>query len=380
MTGPLLLKGFEVELFTGRNDGENVGVAVEAARDLGDFVTEPDHRNLEYVTAPEARYEPLEHALIAPRRRLRQWLAQRDLTLLPGSTLSLGDPDRFERSDPENAYHDLIESLYGTRVVTASIHINLGIAESEALFRSLRLIRCEAALWLAMSASSPFLGGQVMTAHSQRWLQFPLTPEWVPLFRDQSHYVSWMEEQMALGQMHNVRHLWTSVRPNGPNRPHDLNRLELRICDLITDPQLLLAVTTLLELRVLSLLRHPAGLDPLHDSALSARELADLCDANEAAAARQSLDAELRHWRDGRTIRCSDWIQSLLADVTPLAEELNLRQRLQPIDTLLQEGNQAMRWLKTIRSGSSLRDVMREGIAAMAAEELLMSSGTGALG
>jgi predicted glutamate--cysteine ligase len=131
---------------------------------------------------------------------------------------------------------------------------------------------------------------------------------------------------------------------------------------------------------VLSLLRHPAGLDPLQESALSARELADLCDANEAAAARQSLEAELRHWRDGRTIRCSDWIQALLADVTPLAEELNLRQRLQPIDTLLQEGNQAMRWLKAIRSGASLRDVMREGIAAMAAEELSMSSRTGALG
>ena len=36
--------------------------------------------------------------------------------------------------------------------------------------------------------------------------------------------------------MRNERHLWTSVRPNGPDRPHSLNRLELRICDLVTDP------------------------------------------------------------------------------------------------------------------------------------------------
>ena len=47
MSEGLLLKGFEVELFTGRPDGTNVGVASEVARDLSDFVTEPDHRNLE---------------------------------------------------------------------------------------------------------------------------------------------------------------------------------------------------------------------------------------------------------------------------------------------------------------------------------------------
>ena len=52
----------------------------------------------------------------------------------------------------------------------------------------------------------------------------------------------------------------TSVRPNGPRRPYDLNRLELRICDLVTDPADLLAITTLLELRVLNLARHPINL------------------------------------------------------------------------------------------------------------------------
>ena len=48
----LLLKGFEVELFTGRTNGANVGVASDVARDLPGFVTEPDCRNLEYVTDP----------------------------------------------------------------------------------------------------------------------------------------------------------------------------------------------------------------------------------------------------------------------------------------------------------------------------------------
>ena len=36
---PLLLKGFEVELFTGRSNGANVGVAPDVANDLPGFVT-----------------------------------------------------------------------------------------------------------------------------------------------------------------------------------------------------------------------------------------------------------------------------------------------------------------------------------------------------
>ena len=55
----------------------------------------------------------------------------------------------------------------------------------------------------------------------------------VPLFTSHQHYITWMEEQLAAGAMFNVRHLWTSVRPNGERRPHDLNRVEIRICDLI---------------------------------------------------------------------------------------------------------------------------------------------------
>ena len=380
MTASLLLKGFEIELFTGSPQGENVGIAVEAAQALDGFVTEPDHRNLEYITAPEAHYAPLKEALLSPRRQLRAWLAERSLTLLPGSTLSLGDPSRFERSDPANPYHSLIEATYGTRVVTASIHINVGISGNEPLFRALRLVRCEAALFLALSASSPFLGGELTGAHSQRWLQFPLTPTSVPLFRDHAHYVSWIETQLKEGQMHNVRHLWTSVRPNGPQRPHDLNRLELRICDLITDPELLLAVTALLELRVLMAIRDPEQLDPFRASSLSSAELQTICDSNDAAAARSSLNADLRHWSDGHTVSCRQWIADLCAEVMPLAIELGLDGRLEPIQTVLHSGNQAMRWLKAVETGQTIAEAIQAGIAEMIDQEQIAPRETGTLG
>jgi len=370
MTSPLLLKGFEVELFTGLPSGQNVGVASEVAAVLDDFVTEPDCRNVEYITAPIADYHQLSEALLRPRRRLRTWLASRGLTLLPGSTLSLGDSSRFERSDPTNSYHDLIESTYGTRVVTASIHINLGITDPDWLFAAVRLVRCEAALLLALSASSPFLDGRSTGHHSQRWQQFPLTPAQVPLFLDHRHYIDWVEAQLACGSMRNERHLWTSVRPNGPARPHHLNRVELRICDLVTNPDELLAMTAFLELRLLSLRDNRERLDPLIASSLSADKLAKLSDANDAAVAHASLDAELHHWKDGQSILCRDWIQSLIDDVTPLAAQLNLESVLTPLHAVLKRGNQAMRWSAAHSNGEDISQLLQAAIEEMKEQEV----------
>lgn len=369
MPASLLLKGFEVEMYTGRPDGQVVGCAAQAARALEGFVTEPDNRNLEYTTPPEASYRRQLELLLEPRRRLRAWLQPRGLTLLPGSTLSLGDSHRFERSDPTNPYHDAIERTYGSSVVTASVHINLGITALEPLFAGLRLLRCEGALLLALSASSPFLDGRSCGVHSQRWLQFPLTPPKVPLFLSHRHYIRWMEEQLAAGAMFNVRHLWTSVRPNGDDRPHDLNRLELRICDLVADPLELLAITAFCELRLQQILREPEHHDPLRVSSLSPEALADLADANDRAAARSSLESTLLHWRDGRPIGARRWLEEQLQELAPLAAELGLAEVLRPLEPLLEQGNPAMRWLQRHRSGESVAAIVAAAAAELAERE-----------
>ena len=369
MSKELLLKGFEVELFTGLVSGKHVGVSSAVARALPEFVTEPDQRNLEYITNPYRDYGHLKEALLAPRTKLRKWLSLKQLTLFPGSTLGLGNSTKFERSDPLNPYHDLIERAYGTKVVTTSIHINLGIQDLPKLFSAIRLVRCEAALLLSLSASSPFLDGIPTGAHSQRWLQFPLTPKKVPLFSDHPHYVQWIEEQLSDGIMWNERHLWTSVRPNGPSRPYDLNRLELRICDCITNCDLLLAITALLELRLKKLFENPNQLDPIHASHLSADELADLSDKNDIAAAQKSLDATLQYWIDGQPILCREWICKLLEEVMPLANEMDMADLLSPIYLVLDQGNQAMKWLKKYSLGDSVEDIVQKSIVDMEVED-----------
>jgi predicted glutamate--cysteine ligase len=366
----VLLKGFEIEVYTGTPEGDVVGLSNRIVADLDGYMTEPDSRNVEYVTDPLPDYEQLLCALLKPRQRLRAYLQQLgNYTLIPGSTLSLGGREKFMRSDPNHPYHTFIEQTYGTNVVTASVHINVGIANPEMLMRACRLVRVEAPLYLALSASSPFLDGQPTAYHSTRWGMFPKTPAQVPLFSSHQHYIDWTEEQLKIGTMQNVRHLWSSVRPNGDRRPYELNRLELRVCDLIVDPIALLAVTALLEARIWQLMANP-DLDPLVSSKFTPAELVDITNANEAAASRSSLEATLQHWQDGRSIKASDWIQEIYADVTGFAEEQGFKCFLMPLQQILTGGNTAQQWLREYALDQNSRAVIVRSIEQMRQQEI----------
>ncbi len=370
----LLSKGFEIEVYTGTPQGEIVGLSDRIVADLNGFITEPDSRNVEYTTAPFNSYERLLCALVRPRRELRAYLQQiGDYTLIPGSTLSLGGRDHFYRSDPNNPYHTYIEQTYGTNVVTASVHINIGISDPELLMRACRLVRMEAPLYLALSAASPFIDGAPTGYHSTRWGVFPKTPTQVPLFTSHAHHIQWTQEQLALGTMQNVRHLWSSVRPNGDRRPYNLNRLELRICDLIIDPIALLAVTALIEARLWQLIDNP-DLDPLVMSTLPATnlgaELVRLADENEMAVAKSSLDATLQHWQDGRSITAHDWIEELYAEVSPIAKQRGFLCFLSPVKKILREGNTAQQWLRMFAQTGNARSVIIDAIEQVAQQEL----------
>ncbi len=367
----VLSKGFEVEVYTGTPEGEVVGFSGRIAAELEGFVREPDSRNVEYTTSPAYCYEPLMCDLLRPRARLRHYLSQLgDYTIIPGSTLALGGSDRFYRSDPTNPYHAYIEETYGTSVVTASVHINLGIADPELLIKACRLIRLEAPLWLALTASSPFIDGQATGHHSSRWATFPKTPAQVPLFKHHCHFIDWTRAQIKAGTMQNVRHLWSAVRPNGNRRPYDLNRLELRICDLPASPISLLAVTALLEARLLQVMADPT-LDPFVSSKWKdePQTLMEMADANEAKAAQLSLDAELTHWEDGRTILARDWIAELYEQVRPIAKQQGFSCFLSPVQKILTEGNEAQKWLGLHRQGVSPEAIVKHAIASMLEEE-----------
>lgn len=370
----LLCKGFEVEMYTGTPQGDVIGLSDKIVKELDGFVREPDSRNVEYTTAPYTNYDRLLCALLKPRQKVREYISTLgNYTILPGSTLSLGDSSRFFRSDPQNPYHDYIEQTYGTNVVTASIHINIGISDTEKLIQACRLIRLEAPLYLALSASSPFLDSKATGYHSTRWQMFPKTPRYVPLFSSHKHFIDWTEEQLALGTMENVRHLWSSVRPNGDRRPYNLNRLELRICDLVVDPISLLAITAFLEGRINQLLHQP-NIDPLVQSSFTPEELVAIADQNEIAVAQSSLNAQLTHWQDGRIITAKEWITEIYEQIYPTVRQQGYSCFLSPLNKILRSGNTAQQWLEKYQQGIAIPTIIEQAISDMAQQEKNLES------
>ncbi len=363
-----LNKGFEIELFTGTCNS-HIGISSQIEKVFANFVKEPDNRNVEYITDPSKDYKTLYNSLLQPRKDLRKWLKRRNLTIIPSSTLCFSHDNKFQRSDALNTYHNFIEANYGLRIATSSVHINLGIENLDNLFAAIRLVRCEAPLYLALSASSPFLNGKFTGNHSQRWLQFPKTPTKIPFFKDHKQYINWIEDNIGKGIMQNVRHFWSSVRPNGPQRPHHIDRLELRICDFTSDIHLLLAITAFLELRVMTLFDDLQNLDPLISSKFSLQELQEISDHNELKVAKDSLNAELINWKNGKKIICKTWIENLLSELTTSAKIYNMSTFLEPINKVLAEGNQSMKWIRKYQRGLSVENIMQKEIDNMIKNE-----------
>ena len=148
-----------------------------------------------------------------------------------------------------------------------------------------------------------------------------------------------------------------------------LDRLELRICDFVHDIDLLLGITAMLELRILHLFENIDTLDPLTASIFSIDELSEICDQNEIKAAKNSLNAELIQWQNGKKVVCREWIQNLLSDLTYTAEKFNMKHLLKPIHKVLEEGNQSMKWISLYEKGLSIEQIMKISIDEMIKNE-----------
>lgn len=373
MTDQLLTKGLEEEVYTGTPEGVIVGMAHRAKQALEGFKTEPDCRNTEFVSPPMRSYDDLGCNIMKQRRQLRDWLTtEGDYTIIPGATMSTGDSSYFHISDPQNKYYGYIRDTYFTRVVTASLHISMGLDDRETIMRASRLFRMEAALFLALTASSPFLDGRATGYHSQRWAQFPHTPTYVPLFENYDAYVQFIHDSIEKGDMQNSRHLWISARPNGDSVPHDINRIELRVCDRVDCPAKMLAVTALMEARLWQMLEDPS-LDPLESSELpNSTRLDDLMainDENNIAVMTNSLEADVRHWRDGRRMPVRQWLESYIADATKTAQARGFAGDLEPINGILTHGNPAMRWMAHYDRGVAVSTIIQQAIKEMEAAE-----------
>lgn len=364
MTDRLLNKGIEVELFAGTKVGDVVPLSSRINERFTNFSQEPDQRNFEYTTTPTKSYEDLFNEIFQPRNKVRKFLKElnENYTLIPGSTIPLNFSKEFYRSKKDDPYHTFIQNTYKTKVITTSLHINIGIDNYENLFKLLSALRLDTPLFLALSASSCFHDGKVTGYHSYRWHSFPKTPDFVPFFTDHNEYITWTDEQLRTKTMQNVRHLWTSIRPNGPKRPINLNRIEIRICDLVSDIRKSMALVAFIECIIQKYLQEQNWPKVLSNKKSSLNDLVKTIDEQEEFVAINSLNAKIWDWRNDTNTEVYKIIETLYKDLKDIADKLGISKHLNPINDILTGGNEANQFLEMYNKNKSIQKTIQHFI------------------
>ena len=125
----------------------------------------------------------------------------------------------------------------------------------------------------------------------------------------------------------------------------------------------------MIELRILNLFENINNLDPLNVSFFSMDKLSEICDQNEIKAAKDSLNSELVHWKDGKKVICREWIRNLLSGLSSTADNFGMKHLLVPIYKVLEEGNQSMKWINQYEKGLSIEQIMKISIEDMIRNE-----------
>jgi predicted glutamate--cysteine ligase len=355
----LLKKGLEIEMFAGKKDGNVLPLSGELLSVFPDLSQEPDQRNFEYITSPTTSYESLFQELIIPRIKIRNYLSSKDLTLIPGSTMPLAFEKVVYPSKPDDDYHRFILTTYKTDIVTTSIHINIGVDNNENFFKLLSAIRLDTPLFLALSASSCFHDGKVTGYKSFRWHSFPKTPTFIPFFTSHNEYIEWFNNQVKTKTMFNERHLWSSIRPNGPHRPNELNRIEIRICDFTSDIKKVISIVALIECLIQSYIRSGNWPKILSKSKNELDSLENLLNEQEKIVAKDGLDAKIWNWRNSTEQKCSEVIESLYSSLSPLANELGIIEYLTPILDTLENGNESTNFIKKYKKVGRIEETIQ---------------------
>ncbi|MDJ0625405.1 MAG: glutamate-cysteine ligase family protein [Candidatus Caenarcaniphilales bacterium] len=254
------LCGFEVEFplynaekLLGKDNSTPVAEIIPAAKEIVAQLpkitsTEPLGAFLEYKTAACSNFSDLVRNSANQIKKLS--LKMLEFGIVPGCSGTIPDKGTNCLTDSSNPYYIFIQKKWNESVSTGGVHLNVGSNSDQELFDIWPFLRVLSSLNLGFTSSSTALRGEPRYIgkeghfnHSYRQLIFPQFPKEseMPFFKDKNQFVDWFNKRIKnlksqteykdVNEKYLARLLWNSVRPNGDNRPFDLNRLEGRTSD-----------------------------------------------------------------------------------------------------------------------------------------------------
>lgn len=258
-----------------------------------------------------------------------------------------------QRLTPDSRYFRLVSDLQWVvrRELIFGLHVHVGVDGAEKAIAVVNGLRKYLPHLLALSANSPFLDGISTKLHSTRtkiWDAFPRggIP---PIFKDWNDYTALVGKLEFFGCVTGPRDFWWDVRPHP-----DFGTVEIRICDVQTEPDDCVALAALIQALVAWLSdRFDAGEN------LSVQKRVELVE-NKWRASRYGLDAKLLDFEESREVPARVAIEFLLRELYSYFEALGSSEYVEKINSILVNGNGSKRQLEIYEETGDLTSVLAD--------------------
>ncbi len=274
---------------------------------------------------------------------------------------------RDAKMAPIQRYAELVEQLQwlARRIQTFGVHIHVGIRDQSKAILIVNALAAYLPHFLALTASSPFWGGQDTGLASGRAIIFGGLPTSgpPPLLADWSEFGDYMDSLLRAGTIRSIKEVWWDIRPHP-----DFGPLEIRMFD---------GVPTMREVGMVAALSQ--SLVQLFDSQLDRgyrlpRPAAWVVRDNKWRATRYGLDARVITDDSGSTAPVRDEQYELTRELAPVADRLGCGSELSVVSEVLACGAPYERQRAIAEKDGSLADVV-DALAAEFADDRFVAPG-----
>jgi glutamate---cysteine ligase / carboxylate-amine ligase len=326
-------------------------IIAKGKRQLDEQVKAEMHQSVVEVGTGVCRNMKEARADIVNLRRQMVHLAQSNgLLLVAGATHPFADW-RAQDIYPDERYLQVVEDmqLVARSNLIFGLHVHVGIEDRDTVIHLMNQIRYFLPHLLALSSNSPFWLGMNTGLRSYRCKVFDKFPRTnIPdTFASWAEYETFVNLLVRTNCIDNAKKIWWDVRPH-PFFP----TLEVRICDIPMRVDETLAIAALIQATV-------AKLYKLHSKNQGYRLYSrSLIMENKWRAARYGINGSMIDFGLEQEVLTKELIREYLEFVDDVLDELESREEVAYIETMLARGTGADRQLQVFDETGDLRQVV----------------------
>jgi carboxylate-amine ligase len=284
------------------------------------------------------------------RRQMIGLAQENGLLLVAGATHPFADW-RVQEIYPDDRYKQVVEDLQlvARANLIFGLHVHVGVEDRETAIRLMNSMRYFLPHILALSTNSPFWIGMNTGLKSYRakvFDKFPRTnlPD---SFTSWSEFEAFVNLLIRTNCIDNAKKIWWDIRPH----PF-FSTVEVRICDIPMRAEETLALAALIQATA-------AKLWKLHANNQDYRQYSRaLLMENKWRAVRYGLDGKLIDFGKQQEVPERELILEYLEFIDDVVDELDCREGIEYIHTILREGTGADRQLKKFAETNDLKAVV----------------------